>query len=38
MLGGTDLALVFDAENARYPLIDCASIHTDEIARQAFLR
>ena len=35
MLGGTDLALVFDERTAPFPLVDCAAIHTDEIARQA---
>ncbi|HEY2048021.1 MAG TPA: aspartate/glutamate racemase family protein [Caulobacteraceae bacterium] len=35
MLGGTDLALVFDERNAPFPLIDCAAIHADAIARFA---
>jgi aspartate racemase len=35
MLGGTDLALAFDARNAAFPLIDCAGIHADAIARLA---
>ena len=35
MLGGTDLALAFDASNAAFPLIDCAGIHVDAIARLA---
>lgn len=32
MLGGTDLALAFDAANPPFPLIDCAAIHADTIA------
>lgn len=32
MLGGTDLALVYD-ENSQYPVIDCAAIHVDSILR-----
>jgi aspartate racemase len=35
MLGGTDLSLVFDAQTSPYPLVDCASIHADAIARIA---
>jgi aspartate racemase len=35
MLGGTDLALVFAAETAGFPLVDCAAIHADAIARFA---
>lgn len=35
MLGGTDLALVFDEKTAPFPLVDCAAIHADEIARRA---
>lgn len=34
MLGGTDLALVYDA-NSQYPVIDCAAIHVDSILRYA---
>jgi len=33
MLGGTDLALVFDEKSARFPLVDCAAIHVDAIVR-----
>lgn len=32
MLGGTDLALVFRAGEAAFPVIDCAAIHADAIA------
>jgi aspartate racemase len=35
MLGGTDLALVFNEEDAPFPLVDCAGIHADEVARLA---
>jgi aspartate racemase len=35
MLGGTDLALVFNERDAEFPLIDCAGIHADAIARMA---
>jgi aspartate racemase len=35
MLGGTDLALVFDEQSTPYPLIDCAAIHADAIASRA---
>lgn len=35
MLGGTDLALVFDKETAPFPIVDCASIHVDVIAEKA---
>ncbi|WP_156256495.1 aspartate/glutamate racemase family protein [Sandarakinorhabdus oryzae] len=35
LLGGTDLALVFDAATAAFPLIDCAALHAGAIARQA---
>lgn len=31
MLGGTDLALVYDQQTSEFPLIDCASIHVDAI-------
>ena len=37
MLGGTDLALVFDERDTDFPLIDCAGIHADAIARLATL-
>jgi aspartate racemase len=35
MLGGTDLALVYDQQTCEFPLIDCASIHVDAIVRAA---
>jgi aspartate racemase len=38
MLGGTDLALVFDEKSSPYPLIDCAAIHADAIADRALTR
>lgn len=37
MLGGTDLALAFNERDARFPLVDCASIHAEAIARLALL-
>jgi aspartate racemase len=35
MLGGTDLALVFNERDTEFPLIDCAGIHADVIAKLA---
>jgi aspartate racemase len=35
MLGGTDLALVYDQQTSEFPLVDCASIHVDAIVRFA---
>lgn len=35
MLGGTDLALAFNETDAAFPLIDCAGIHADAIAKLA---
>ena len=35
MLGGTDLALAFDEATASFPLVDCAGIHADAVARLA---
>ena len=35
MLGGTDLALVFNERDTAFPIIDCAAIHADAIARFA---
>jgi aspartate racemase len=35
MLGGTDLALAFNEQTAEFPLVDCASIHADAIAKLA---
>jgi len=35
MLGGTDLALIFNERDTDFPLIDCAGIHADAIAKLA---
>jgi aspartate racemase len=35
MLGGTDLALVFDALSSPFPLVVCAAIHADAIVEYA---
>ena len=35
MLGGTDLASVFNEQTAEFPLADCAGIHADAIAQFA---
>ncbi|WEF34485.1 aspartate/glutamate racemase family protein [Pseudoduganella chitinolytica] len=35
VLGGTDLFLAFDKPGYPYPVIDCALVHTEEIARLA---
>ncbi len=35
MLGGTDLALAFNENDAAFPIVDCAGIHADAIARLA---
>jgi aspartate racemase len=35
MLGGTDLALVFDERTSPFPLVDCAAIHADAIVAHA---
>ena len=35
MLGGTDLALAFNEQTTEFPLVDCAGIHADAIARLA---
>jgi aspartate racemase len=35
MLGGTDLVLAFNERDTEFPLIDCAGIHADAIARLA---
>ena len=35
MLGGTDLALAFNEPDTDFPLIDCAGIHADAIAKLA---
>ncbi len=38
LLGGTDLALAFNEKTAEFPLVDCAGIHADAIARLAITR
>jgi aspartate racemase len=35
MLGGTDLALVLGELKAAFPVVDCAAIHADAIAKAA---
>jgi len=35
MLGGTDLALALNEQTAGFPLVDCAGIHADAIAKLA---
>jgi aspartate racemase len=35
MLGGTDLGLAFNEQTTEFPLVDCAGIHADAIARLA---
>jgi aspartate racemase len=35
MLGGTDLALIFNDQTAGFPLVDCAGIHVEAIVRLA---
>ena len=35
LLGGTDLVLAYDERTSDFPLIDCAGIHADAIARLA---
>ena len=35
MLGGTDLTLAFNERDTEFPLIDCAGIHADAIAKLA---
>ena len=35
LLGGTDLALAINEQTAEFPLVDCAGIHADAIARWA---
>ena len=35
MLGGTDLALVFDGTDYGFDIVDCARIHVEAIARRA---
>jgi aspartate racemase len=36
MLGGTDLALAFDAATSMFPLVDCAGVHVEAIVDRAF--
>ena len=38
MLGGTDLALVFNQQDVGFPIVDCAGIHADAITRLALPR
>ena len=35
MLGGTDLVLAFAGQDPGFPLVDCAAVHADAIARGA---
>ncbi|MEM8878231.1 MAG: aspartate/glutamate racemase family protein [Pseudomonadota bacterium] len=35
MLGGTDLALVYNSETPTFPIVDCAAIHADAIAARS---
>ncbi len=35
MLGGTDLALIFNEQTTEFPLVDCAGIHVEAIVRLA---
>lgn len=35
MLGGTDLALIFNDQTTDFPLVDCAGIHVEAIVRLA---
>jgi aspartate racemase len=35
MLAGTDLVLAFNEQDTEFPLIDCAGIHADAIAKLA---
>ena len=35
MLGGTDLALAFNEQTSDFPLVDCAAIHVEAIAKLA---
>lgn len=35
MLGGTDLALVYQEGQTQYPIVNCAAIHVDAIVRTA---
>jgi len=31
LMGGTDLALVYDEETSRFPIVDCAAIHARKL-------
>ena len=33
MLGGTDLALVYNTNNVDFALVDCAAVHVEELFR-----
>ena len=35
LLGGTDLALVYDPDTAAFPVLDCAAVHADAIVAMA---
>ena len=35
VLGGTDFALVYDEDEAQFPVVDCAAIHVDAVIRHA---
>ena len=35
MLGGTDLALVYEPDRSVFPLLDCAAVHADAITELA---
>lgn len=35
MLGGIDLALVYQEGQTQFPIVDCAAIHVDSIVRHA---
>jgi aspartate racemase len=37
MLGGTDLALIFNDQTTDFPLVDCAGIHVEAIVRLAMV-
>ena len=35
MMGGTDLALIYQAGKTSFPIVDCAAVHVDAIVRHA---
>lgn len=35
LMGGTDLALVYDEETSRFPIVDCAAIHARKVVSVA---